>query len=64
MYNINYSILPILNTIPKPTLYTITGNMLGLGSIRLNKKNGEGKYSMTMDVYSLNYLNSLYKNIW
>ena len=59
---------PILETIPKQSLYTITGNMLGDGSIRLNKNNGiikpEGKYSMTMDTYSLNYLNHLFDNIY
>ena len=39
--------------------------MLGDGSINLSKINkGEGKYSMTMDVYSLNYLNYLNDNIY
>jgi hypothetical protein len=37
--------------------------MLGDGSISLIFK-GEGKYSMTMDVYSLNYLNHLNYNIY
>jgi hypothetical protein len=46
-------------------LHTITGNILGDGSISLSKINkGEGKYSMTMDVYSLNYLNYLNENIY
>ena len=64
-YDISYhiqslSILPILNCITSPTLQTITGNMLGDGSISLSKNNkGKGKYAM--DVYSLNYLN---KNIY
>jgi len=39
--------------------------MLGDGSISLSKFNkGEGKYSMTMDVYSLNYLHHLNENIY
>jgi hypothetical protein len=65
-YDIKYlSILPILNSIPNLTLHTITGNMLGDGSISLSKiKKGEGKYSMTMDVYSLNYLNHLNDTIY
>ena len=42
-YDISYhiqslSILPILNCITSPTLQTITGNMLGDGSISLSKK--------------------------
>lgn len=60
-------LLPIFNTIPKSTLHTITGNMLGDGSIRFNKNNnltGEAKYAMTMDVYSLNYLNHLFDKIY
>lgn len=59
------SILPIINSIPSSTLQTITGNMLGDGSISLSKNNrGEGKFSMTMDVYSLNYLHHLNDNIY
>jgi hypothetical protein len=39
--------------------------MLGDGSISLSKKfKGQGKFSMTMDVYSLNYLNHLNHNIY
>jgi hypothetical protein len=39
--------------------------MLGDGSISLSKFNkDEGKYSMTMDVYSLNYLHHLNENIY
>ena len=39
--------------------------MLGDGSISLSKINkGEGKYSMTMDTYSLNYLHHLNENIY
>jgi len=39
--------------------------MWGDGSISLSKKNkGEGKYSMTMDVYSLNYLHHLNEIIY
>ena len=61
----NTSILSVINTIPSSTLHSITGNMLGDGSINLSKINkGEGKYSMTMDVYSLNYLNYLNDNIY
>jgi len=39
--------------------------MLGDGSISLSKNNrGQGKISMTMDVYSLNYLNHLDQTIF
>ena len=63
-FNVNYlSILPIIYSIPKSTLQTITGNMLGDGSISLSK-GGKGKYSMTMDVYSLDYLHHLNENIY
>jgi LAGLIDADG DNA endonuclease family/Proton-conducting membrane transporter/NADH-Ubiquinone oxidoreductase (complex I), chain 5 N-terminus len=59
------SVLPIISSIPTLTLQTITGNMLGDGSISLSKGNkGEGKYSMTMDVYSLNYLHHLDEKIY
>ena len=59
------SILPIILSIPTSTLYSFTGNMLGDGSISLSKKNkGEGRYSMTMDVYSLNYLHHLNDKIY
>lgn len=65
-YDIIYlSILPLINSISNTTLHTITGIMLGDGSISLSKFNkGEGKYSMTMDVYSLNYLHYLNENIY
>jgi hypothetical protein len=65
-YDIKYlSILPIIHSVPASTLHAITGNMLGDGSISLSKVNkGEGKYSMTMDVYSLNYLHHLDQNIY
>lgn len=63
-YNTTYlSVLgcvPIINTIPDSKLQVITGNLWGDGSISLSKVNrGYGKYSLTMDVYSLNYLNHL-----
>jgi hypothetical protein len=59
------SILPIINSIPTPTLQAITGNMLGDGSISLSKKTkGNGIFAMTMDVYSLNYLHHLDENIY
>nr|YP_009710758.1 LAGLIDADG endonuclease type 2 [Amanita thiersii]QFZ98706.1 LAGLIDADG endonuclease type 2 [Amanita thiersii] len=65
-YDINYlSILPFINSIPTSTLHTITGNMLGDGSISLSKKTkGQGKFSMTMDVYSLNYLHHLDQDVY
>lgn len=51
------SVLPILNSIPKNSLHAITGNMLGDGSLSLSRPDkGKGKFSMTMDIYSLNYL--------
>jgi hypothetical protein len=38
--------------------------MLGDDFISLSKNNkGQGKFSMTMDVYSLNYLHHLNQNI-
>ena len=59
------SILPIILSIPTSTLYSFTGNMLGDGSISLSKKNkGEGRYSITMDVYTLNYLHHLNDKIY
>lgn len=46
-------------------LNILTGNMLGDGSISLSKMSrGDGKYSMTMDVYSLNYLHHLDLSIY
>lgn len=64
--NINcLSILPFIKSIPTTTLHAITGNMLGDGSISLSKKTrGQGLFAMTMDVYSLNYLNHLNQNIY
>ena len=57
--------LPIINSISNTTLHTITGNMLGNGYISLSRFNkGKGKYSMTMYVYSLNYLHHLNDNIY
>jgi len=51
-YDLKYlSLLPIFSAVSTPTLHSITGNMLGNGSINLFKvKRGEGKYSMTMKV--------------
>jgi hypothetical protein len=57
--------LPIINTIPKFTLHAITGYMLGDGTISLSRPlKGLGRFSMTMDVYSLNYLHQLDSNIY
>jgi hypothetical protein len=66
LYDVKYlSILPIIHSTPTPLLKIITGNMLGDGSISLSKINkGNGKYSMTMDAYSLNYLQHLNDNIY
>src|SRR6266571_5289385 len=45
--------------------FWLTGNMLGDGSISLSRPlKGLGKFSMTMDVYSLNYLHHLDNNIY
>src|SRR6266702_699407 len=65
-YDLKYSsLLPIFSTVSTSTLHTITGNMLGDGSISLSKVNkGEGKYSMTMKVNSLNYLHHLNEDIY
>jgi hypothetical protein len=64
-YDIKYLSINSINSISNTTLHNITGNMLGDGSISLSKINkGEGKYSMTMDVYSLNYLHYLNENIY
>jgi len=50
-------LLPIFSIISTSTLNSITGNMLGDGSINLSKVNkGGGKYAMTLKVNSLNYL--------
>jgi hypothetical protein len=39
--------------------------MLGDGNLSLSKSNtGKAKYSMTMDIYSLNYLNHLDQTIY
>jgi hypothetical protein len=62
--SLNLSILPIINSIPKLTLETITGNMLGDGSINRKNINSNGKYAMTMDAYSINYLQYLNENIY
>jgi hypothetical protein len=69
--NIYHSILPsILSTISKETLHIITGNMLGDGSIQYNnilsnnQIRGNARYGMTMDTYSLNYLNHLYEKVY
>ena len=69
--NIKQSLLPsILLSIPKETLHVITGNMLGDGSIQYKKvlSNGKvignAKYAMTLDSYSLNYLNHLYETVY
>ena len=43
----NLSIVPIINSIPKSTLETITGNMLGDGSISRKNYNSSGKFAMT-----------------
>src|SRR5229473_1382508 len=65
-YDFKYSsLLPIFSTISTTTLHTITGNMLGDGSISLSKVNkGEGKYAMTMKVNSLNYFPHLNEDIY
>jgi len=65
-YDFKYSsLLPIFSTVSTTTLHTITGNMLGDGSISLSKVNkGEGKYAMTMKVNSLNYLQHLNEDIY
>lgn len=66
--SIFYCSIPILKSIPNlsdSSLQAITGNMLGDGSISLSKYDrGQGKYAMTMDKYSLNYINHLDKNIY
>jgi hypothetical protein len=64
------STLPlILKFIPKEKLNIITGNMLGDGSIQFAKNNkglytGEAKYAMTLDAYSINYLNHLFDAVY
>jgi hypothetical protein len=60
----NLSILPIINSIPKTTLQTITGNMLGGGSISRKNINSAGKYVMTLNAYSIDYLQFLNENIY
>lgn len=63
------SIPAIVKNISKNNLSVITGNMLGDGSIqysknKLGKYSGEARFSMTMDSYSLNYINHLYETIY
>uniref|UniRef100_UPI0023F0CA30 LAGLIDADG homing endonuclease n=1 Tax=Cyathus striatus TaxID=68777 RepID=UPI0023F0CA30 len=59
------SCLPFIKSTPRTTLQAITRNLLGDGSIALSKRiKGQGLYAMTMDVYSLNYLNHLRENIY
>ena len=60
---------PILKSLPEKTLQIITGNLLGDGSLLLSKNRagkyaGEARYSMTLDSYSLNYMNHLYEEIY
>ena len=63
------TVSPIINSIPKDKLYIITGNMLGDGSIQISKNRkglytGKAKYGMTLDAYSINYLNHLYDTVY
>jgi hypothetical protein len=62
---------PILMTLPKKTLHTMTGNMLGDGSIRYNNMNrnnyvpkGNCRYAMTIKSSSVNYMQNLYNTIY
>lgn len=54
--------LPIFSTISTTTLHTITGNMLGDGSISLSKVNkGEGKFRVIFLVKPYMHIYFLYK---
>ena len=66
LYEIRYlSVFPIIQSIPVSVLQTITGNMLGDGHISISKGDkGAGKYSMTMGVHHLDYLNHLDLNVY
>jgi hypothetical protein len=62
---------PILAALPSNTLHTITGNMLGDGSIRYNNMarnkgvpKGNCRYSMTMGAKTLNYIKSLVNGVY
>ena len=67
---LNLTIPPLLMNLPKETLHIITGNMLGDGSIIANKRTkgnvvaGNAKYGITLDAYSLNYLNYLLDKVY
>lgn len=60
----------ILLTVPKDVLYSITGNLLGDGSIRPGSRTkngiirGNARYQMTMKASSKDYLDSLRKNVY
>jgi hypothetical protein len=60
------SIPALLLTVPRRTLETFTGNMLGDGSVRYSnfsrdrKVSGNARYSMTMSVVGYEYLVTLY----
>jgi LAGLIDADG DNA endonuclease family/Proton-conducting membrane transporter len=76
--NITYSLdtlclstLPmILSSIPKETLETMTGNMLGDGHMRYSnlardgKASGNARYEMTMSILAYNYMLELFKNTY
>jgi hypothetical protein len=60
----------ILLSIPRTTLETITGNMLGDGSIgfsnasRDGQSTGNARYAMTMSVKVFDYLSNLYNTTY
>jgi hypothetical protein len=64
------SIPAILLTVPRRTLETFTGNMLGDRSVRYSnfsrdrKVSGNARYNMTMSVVGYEYLVTLYNTIY
>jgi LAGLIDADG DNA endonuclease family/Proton-conducting membrane transporter/NADH-Ubiquinone oxidoreductase (complex I), chain 5 N-terminus len=70
-WDLKYQTLPTtLLILPNETLETITGNMLGDGSIRCvydketKKLRGNARYGMTMKAESYNYMLGLYDKIY
>lgn len=70
MVLLDVSLPVVLLAIPKEVLYSITGNLLGDGSIRPGSRTkngvirGNAKYQMTMKASSKDYLNYLRKNVY
>lgn len=64
------SVPAILLSVPRETLETFTGNMLGDGSVRYSnfsrdqRITGNARYAMTMSVEALGYVTSLIEKVY